>query len=97
MFGTTGQTWQDVTASRALATTYTNSTGKPIMVQYYGTNSNINGCVAFNIGGTQYGLSSGAPALGGVSTGSFIVPPGSTYSITNFLTTNTLVKWWELR
>jgi len=27
-----GQTWQDITASRALGTTYTNSTGKPIVV-----------------------------------------------------------------
>ena len=28
-----GQTWQDVTSSRALDTVYTNSTGKPIQVQ----------------------------------------------------------------
>ena len=27
-----GQTWQDVTASRALGVTYTNTTGKPIHV-----------------------------------------------------------------
>ena len=27
-----GQTWQNVTASRGLITTYTNSTGRPIMV-----------------------------------------------------------------
>lgn len=27
-----GQTWQDVTGSRAAAVTYTNSTGKPIMI-----------------------------------------------------------------
>ena len=27
-----GQTWQDVTANRAAATTYTNSTGKPIQI-----------------------------------------------------------------
>jgi hypothetical protein len=27
-----GQTWQDVTSSRVVSTTYTNSTGKPIMV-----------------------------------------------------------------
>ncbi len=27
-----GQTWQDVTASRAIGTTYTNSTGKPIAI-----------------------------------------------------------------
>lgn len=27
-----GQTWQDVTVSRVAGTTYTNSTGKPIMI-----------------------------------------------------------------
>ena len=27
-----GQTWQDLTASRAFATTYTNTTGKPILI-----------------------------------------------------------------
>lgn len=92
-----GQTWQDMTGSRALATSYVNNTGRTIQIQYHGTNSNVNGCVAFNVGGVQYGLSSGSSAVGGVTSGAFAVPPGATYSITNFLTTNTIVKWSELR
>lgn len=38
-----GQTWQDVTDSRALGVTYTNSTGKPIMVSVTGGNVGGNG------------------------------------------------------
>lgn len=42
-----GQTWQDVTASRAAATTYTNSFTKPIMVSIIcGSNTSTTSCNA---------------------------------------------------
>jgi hypothetical protein len=71
-----GQTWQDVTASRASETTYTNSTGKPIMVNVMETtNSNsylyVDGVLVAQAVGT-----------GSDSTMSAIVPNGSTYSAT---------------
>lgn len=68
-----GQTWQDLTASRSGGVTYTNTTGRPIQIAITcasGTN------VVTTIDGVERGQSSG----GSVSTGSYIVPNGSTYS-----------------
>lgn len=88
-----GQTWTDVTASRALGTTYTNSTGKPIQVMMcFATTSTtsrtqtaiVNGVTIFSQT-TNYI----APVL------NFIVPSGATYSITS--TGLTLGTWSELR
>ncbi len=100
---TVGQTWQDVKASRAFATTYTNSTGKPITVtislQSNGTHFDANLTVLIN--GTAIsvnGPDSGATALGSVySSATFIVPAGATYSATRGSYGATLNKWMELR
>jgi alkyl sulfatase BDS1-like metallo-beta-lactamase superfamily hydrolase len=90
------QTWQSVVGSRALGTTYTNSTGKPIMVNVAATIINtttitavVDGVTVAQENGT--GASSNAPA-----TVSFIVPNGSTYSVSNSGST-TLTLWAELR
>jgi len=81
-----GQTWQNVTGSRAVSTTYYNTTGKPIAVKIIsGTNvgsitvngTNINGGVAAN-----------------VVSDTFLVPPGQSYAV------GTLTggfNWYELR
>ena len=93
-----GQTWQDVTGSRALATTYTNTTGKPICVivnivasdlTFYGS-IRINGVIVSN---TSQGT--GTPSF--VSPAVIIVPPGSTYSVTTAVGTISINKWTELR
>jgi hypothetical protein len=89
------QTWTDVTASRAIGTTYTNSTGKPIMVAISYTNtvgSTVQGLV---IGGvTVYAAGS---EVGNGSGFSLLVPNGATYvTITNG-GTMTKVTWYELR
>ena len=77
------QTWQDVTGSRAGATTYTNSSGKPIEVMIQtGTGSGTTP--------TVNGLALGTVAIS--SSGVFIVPPNGTYSISAMPS-----KWWELR
>lgn len=73
-----GQTWQNVTASRSTNTTYTNTTGKPIVVCPTMAN---NGPTAFYINGiivgyiTSYGSPNGSSC--------YIVPNGSTYLIGN--------------
>jgi len=90
-----GQTMQDVTASRAFSTTYTNSTSKPIVVYFTtntsatdrGFNININGVFTLSFSG--YSVSNPAG-------GSFLVPIGATYAI-NPSGGNTLNKWSELR
>jgi len=83
-----GQTWQNVTASRAYSTTYYNTTGKPIavMVQNSGAFSPttiVNGQTLYSTAGTSIGFVS------------FIVPVGGSYS-QNF-GTGSLQIWSELR
>jgi hypothetical protein len=86
-----GQSWRDVTASRASNTTYTNTTGKPIFViistlaTWAGARSlTVDGVVAdeFTINTTWNG------------TGKLvaIIPPNSTCSINGSFT-----RWTELR
>jgi hypothetical protein len=91
------QTWQDVTASRAIGTTYTNSTGKPIVVAITYTNSagtsvqglTINGVVTYASGVTTAGTSGAGFTL--------IVPNGATYVTVSNTGTMTKVTWNELR
>jgi hypothetical protein len=76
------QTWQTVT--RTSGTTYTNTTGKPIVGNYsvsasgasYACTASINGGTAFII--SQCALPSGFA----IGAGSIIIPPGATYVIT---------------
>ena len=87
-----GQTWQDVTASRVLGTTYTNSTGKPILVAILATNS-----VPYNITLTISGLAipqAGYGSGGGYTGATFLVPNGAAYVLSGVTTIN---KWIELR
>lgn len=81
-----GQTWQDVTASRAVGTTYYNLTGRPISVNAVSSASawglTING-VSLIPGATYASLISIV----------FQVPPGQSYS----LSSGTLGKWLEMR
>jgi hypothetical protein len=80
-----GQTWQDVTGSRSSATTYYNTTGRPIQVAI--------------VAGTFISPVSvgGVTIYAGVSvnnvSASFIVPPGMAYSAT----TSGGHNWYELR
>lgn len=88
LFGV-GQTWKDLTASRVLGTTYTNTTGKPIVVCVRGylpagggQTGKINGETVQSFSGYSSGLT---------STVTLIVPPGGTYSVSG-----SKEAWWEL-
>jgi len=75
-----GQTWQNVKASRALSTTYTNSTGSPIEVSV-AIISAFNGAISLIVDGIYVGYATnqfGDRALYG--TLSAVIPNGSTYS-----------------
>jgi hypothetical protein len=91
-----GQTWQDMTASRALATTYTNSTSKPISVAVTMVSTG-GGNPQLTIGGV---LMKG-PAMSANLQACIIgeVPPGATYSANNPVATASIVAngWLELR
>lgn len=87
-----GQTWQSLTGSRAFGTTYTNSTGKPIMVAV-STNSSAN---TNSISATVAGVSiiNDATSAGASGVASFVVPDGATYSVSSAKSLN---LWAELR
>jgi hypothetical protein len=92
------QTWQNLTASRALSTTYTNSTGKPIYFSVRGVATSAASTWAATIGGVEIAkgwasnqLDSDMCSVGG------LVPPGSTYSVSMTVGAATLSAWLELR
>ena len=84
-----GQTWQDVTGSRATATTYTNSTGRPIQVLV--SQELAGNKIDFHVNGLKIGtiesVSSSVPSI------SFIVPNGNTYQAIG----DPFSRWSELR
>ena len=86
------QTYQDVTASRALATNYTNTTGKPIWVMC-ANNAAVTGGIYGIVGGVT--LPRGYAVNGNSDdwTG-FIVPDGVVYQINS---SSALTLWVELR
>jgi hypothetical protein len=83
-----GQTWQDVSASRASGTTYYNTTGKPI---YMITNSNLSAGATLTINGTVV-YTTVANAVR--DTLSFIIPIGASYVWT---ASTAIYTWSELR
>jgi len=90
------QTWQDLTGSRALATTYYNDTGRPIVVNWWATSTaganfrtTVNGVIAVNAGEITPGVA--------CSPGQVIVPPGASYSAEVSAGTPGGLQWRELR
>lgn len=93
-----GQTWQNVAASRAAGTTYYNTTGRPIQVSLQLTALSSSGATSIvTVGGVTIGSlvgDGGTAAAFSVGT-CFIVPPGSSYSVSSFMAA--LRNWVELR
>jgi len=97
-----GQTWSDVTASRTMGTTYTNSTGRPIAVSinpnlpqattWHGVGFRINGAeVATSRCYGNYGTFAERPNM------FIVVPDGATYSLNIIAGSPTIIYWRELR
>lgn len=87
-----GQTWQDVTGSRAAGVNYTNTTGRPIAISVFGPNGNaFRGII---VAGVRVNT------LTPIGTGSIassvfaVVPDGTVYSLE---TGSTVSGWTELR
>lgn len=92
-----GQTWQDFTATNTSGTPYTNSTGKPIQVNVtaQGNSTGVKTITAVVDGitvDTGWTAVTATVLRGQVS---FIVPSGSTYSVT--FASATISNWAELR
>jgi len=91
------QAYSDVSASRTIGTTYTNSTGKPIFVSWAGTNSSANGVAYGQVGGVTVARSGGAPSASAAIAFTFIVPTSATYTVAQGTGTSTTTTWFELR
>ncbi|MCU4483922.1 hypothetical protein KTI25_17225, partial [Acinetobacter ursingii] len=94
-----GQSWQDVTSSRARETTYFNSTGKPIQVLVSFPDSN-NGSpriqvLVDNLTIINHQYDSGGSYGSGQY--SFIVPSGQTYRVNTPFGAVDPILWTELR
>lgn len=89
-----GQTWQNVTVSRALGTTYYNTTGRSILAAI--TLGSINGVGStFIVNGVTTGvIQNNAAGTSTYSTTSLVIPPGASYSVNAGATLNV---WAELR
>lgn len=85
-----GQTWQNVTSSRAIGTTYTNTTGRSI--QIFVTFDPMNAGSHFQIDGVDV-LPSNDTSYYHVSC---VIPAGATYRLVN-AGTGIALKWVELR
>ncbi len=92
-----GQTWQDVTASRALGVTYTNTTGKPIEVFFTGGSSSSSTIFVWYINNISYGGTYITNTATVSTDTSFIVPAGATYKIQINSGTGNVIQWSELR
>jgi hypothetical protein len=97
--GTGSQTWQSLIGSRVSGTTYTNTTGKPIMVNAHGITG---GAGNAGLQGYVDGLliASNVPYANSANYGglvSMIVPNGSNYSVNWGGSSGSLTLWAELR
>lgn len=90
-----GQTWQDLTASRAVANTYQNISGKPILVLVTTVGA---GSMSLMLGSTASTVLMGqaTSASGWATPTAFIVPPNWYFGIT-VTGSVTVSKWAELR
>ena len=92
-----GQTWQDFTGSRSSGVTYTNNTGKPIMISVIATGRDAK--VTIYVGYVLVVMQTDTyDTTSNTSTGSTIVPAGATYTVisANKWGVN-VTSWAELR
>lgn len=88
-----GQTWQNVSGSRANNTNYTNTTGRPIMVSVWPNISTaFDGILTVDGGDIARTANTSVSATNQITA---IVPPGSFYRVT--FTTGSIGTWVELR
>lgn len=95
LFGSSSQSWQDVTGSRSLGSSYTNNTGRAISVSVWGSFP-----PATNLSGVVNGVTAvltGSRANTEVDFITFIVPDGATYSVNQSGGSLYSYSWSELR
>lgn len=91
--GSPGQSWHDVTGSRALGTVYTNSTGRPIVVEV-GVYNTTGGELEIINGGVTRGYAGGAAGIRDIVT--TVVRAGDTYEFAVVSGAFSMTSWAEL-
>jgi hypothetical protein len=89
-----GQKWTDVAGSRALSTTYYNTTGKPITLIAWGSSS-VNASAVTTVNGLVIDTFVVNSASAAVPLAKVIIPPSQSYSVA--MTGSSIVTWVELR
>ncbi len=89
------QYWQNVTGSRALGTTYTNNTGKPIQITVGAQTIGSGGGVFITVDGVTLPAIFAYSGAVGTMSAPVVIPPGSTYSASAYGTV-TYTNWFEL-
>lgn len=93
-----GQTWQNVTSSRAANTTYTNTTGRTIFVAAGDDLGSVTSSLELVVNGLKIShFTVGAGEIGKNITVSGLVPPGSTYRVNLYAGGKNITWWRELR
>jgi len=87
-----GQTWQDVTASRAVSTSYQNTTGRPILVNIVLNGSSTTRFIEVSVDNSTW-IKVGSDS-GSTTPNSFIVPINYYYRVNG---TTSISAWAELR
>jgi hypothetical protein len=91
-----GQSWQNVTSSRAIGTSYTNSTGSPIALSIQ-LSQGSGSVVQLTINGSVVIAAQGSTALNNHSMMYSIIPNGDSYSLSVVGGSNSIQAWHELR
>lgn len=86
-------TLNNVTASRALGTTYTNTNGVPVFLNVATSGTGTPFSIHLVVNGTQMQAPGGTGS--GIQSVSFILSPGATYSVSTVSGSNTLQIWTE--
>lgn len=89
-----GQTWQDVSGSRAANTDYTNTTGRAIQVSVNASPNNASNSLILLVGGVGVSQQTNN-AVGSINCVSAVIPPGGVYQAQT--TAMNSLNWMELR
>lgn len=91
-----GQTYNNVTGARSIGTTYYNTTSKPRTVLFAAASGGSAGWIGITVNGTNYqNVMYSAPG-GSVSSGSFMIPPRSSYAFVITSGSHTMTSWVEV-
>ncbi|EIN0008641.1 phage tail protein [Salmonella enterica] len=91
-----GQTLQDLSGSRSIDATYTNSTGFPIAV-YVRISGGYSANLYAHVNGIEFGGGGSTASNTSIATAFFIVPNGATYRVMASGASPALQMWSELR